>query len=298
MNILKKMSTTTNPYLVTGIDIGGSHITVALVDTRTHTIVRNSLIRKSVKSNESAEKILDEWTEAIISCKAPYCQVSDKIGIAMPGPFNYDEGISLIKNLNKYDSLYKLNVKQLLAQKLAIAAENITMMNDASCFLKGEVYSGTAKSCKTVIGLTLGTGLGSALFKDGMVHDTDMYRFPYEGASAEDYLSTRWFIDRYKALTGTVVNGVKEISTQISNNPLILSIFNEFGKNLGGVLLNYIQDYRADTVILGGNIAHAWSLFIPETNKFLTKHSINVSIVKAKLKEEAAIIGASSLCKT
>ena len=69
------------------------------------------------------------------------------------------------------------------------------MMNDASCFLKGEVFGGAAKGYNHVIGITLGTGLGSATFKNGVVYDGDLYYTPFKESTAEDYLSTRWFIN-------------------------------------------------------------------------------------------------------
>ena len=39
------------------------------------------------------------------------------IGIAMPGPFDYNEGISLIRNLGKYDSIFGVNVRQYLSSE-------------------------------------------------------------------------------------------------------------------------------------------------------------------------------------
>ena len=71
--------------------------------------------------------------------------LSPKIGIAMPGPFDYENGICYIKGLDKYESLFNLNVKEMLAQQLNIERSDIYMMNDASCFLKGEVFGGVAK---------------------------------------------------------------------------------------------------------------------------------------------------------
>jgi glucokinase len=48
-----------------------------------------------------------------------------RIGIAMPGPFDYLTGICLMKNVNKYESLYGLNIKQELSDRLGIDVQNI-----------------------------------------------------------------------------------------------------------------------------------------------------------------------------
>lgn len=188
-----------NNNIVTGIDIGGSHITTALVDLEAHAIINNSTVRCHVNSKANADQIINEWTAAIASCKANHSKTSKKIGIAMPGPFDYAKGISRIKGLDKYEALYNQNVKELIASKLQIEAKDIVMMNDASCFLKGEVFGGAARDSNNVIGITLGTGLGSATFKDGVVYDGDLFYTLYKDGTAEDYLSTRWFIKEYKS---------------------------------------------------------------------------------------------------
>jgi glucokinase len=285
-----------NNNIVVGIDIGGSHITVALVDLKEHTLIPESLVRHHVNSKGNTGEVIQTWTTAIAQCKIRYAGTSNKIGIAMPGPFDYEKGISLIKGLDKYEALYNLNVKELLANKLRIAEEDIFMMNDASCFLKGEVFGGAARNLNNVVGITLGTGLGSATYKDGVVYDGDLYYTPYEDSTAEEYLSTRWFIKRYKELSGTMVNNVKEIRERVPADETASSLFVEFGKNLGEVLAAYIKKHSARSVVIGGNIIHAWELFITETEAVLTRHTLNVSIVKAKLGEEAALLGAGSLC--
>jgi glucokinase len=285
-----------NNNIVTGIDIGGSHITVALVDLQGHSIIRDSLVRHHVNSKSNAEKIIEQWTNAISNCRASYSDPSKKIGMALPGPFDYERGISLIKDLDKYESLYNLNVKKLLAHKLEIEEEDIFMMNDASCFLKGEVFAGAAKKCNNVIGITLGTGLGSATFKDGVIYDGDLYCTNHKRGTAEDYLSTRWFIRQYKELTGVTAKNVKEIKERVPLDETAGSLFTEFGNNLGEVLATYIKRHNAEIVVIGGNIINAWELFIPETKKILNRHSLNASLTKAKLGEEASLMGAASLC--
>ena len=283
--------------IVVGIDIGGSHITAALVDLKAHAIVPGSLTRSSVDARGNAEQVIKEWTTAIVGCRTNKNGTSKKIGIAMPGPFDYEKGISLISGLDKYESLYNLNVKELLAAELGIASADIFMMNDASCFLKGEVFGGAAIDCNNVIGITLGTGVGSATFKDGIVYDGDLYVTPYKDSTPENYLSTRWFIKRYKELTGISAANVKEISGKVANDQTAASVFTEFGNNLGEVLTAYIKKHNATTVVIGGNIINAWELFINEAEKVLNNSSINVSLIKAKLGEEAALMGAGSLCK-
>ena len=285
-----------NEHIVTGIDIGGSHITAALVDLKHHEILPASLTRHHVDAKGDTGKVIDEWASAIRDCKTFDPTSSNKIGIAMPGPFDYEKGICLIRGLDKYECLFNQNVKTLLANKLGISDADIFMMNDASCFLKGEVFGGAARDCNNVIGITLGTGLGSATFKDGKIFDGDLYYTPFKDGTAEDYLSSRWFVRRYKELTGVTAKNVKELSERIDSDVHAQELFATFGKNLGEVLATYISKHNASMVVIGGNISNAWDLFIPETRGVLSGYSIKVPLVKALLGEEAALVGGASLC--
>lgn len=284
-------------YNVIGIDIGGSHITAGIVDLKSRKLVKGSVARRHVNSKGSAAEILDVWAEVIEQLFLGQPFIQKKIGIAMPGPFDYKEGICLIKGVDKFESLFNLNVKELLAEKLQIARDNILMMNDASCFLKGEIFGGAALNCDNVIGLTLGTGLGSARFHNGQTFEGNLYFSPFKGGVAEDYLSSRWFIKRYKEITGNMAKNVKELSKKISEDARIKTLFDEFGKNLGEVLYNYAQKHNCDTIVIGGNIANAWELFFPETKTILNTLSKTVAVKKAELGEEGALIGAASLWK-
>jgi|SRR5665647_1299488 len=282
-------------YKVIGIDIGGSHITAGMVDLKSREVVKDTLTRRHVNSKGSAEEIINAWAIVIDKLFNDDPQPEKKIGIAMPGPFDYEEGISMIRGLDKFEGLFGLNVKKLLAEKLKMNKEDILMMNDASCFLKGEVFGGAAFDCNNVIGVTLGTGLGSARFHDGEIYEGDLYYAPYKDATAEDYLSSRWFLKSYKELTGHDLKNVKELSEKFSEVPCINSLFIEFGKNLGHVLSSYAQKHSCETIVIGGNIIKAWELFFPDTKNILSVLQKPVSIKKALLGEESALAGAASL---
>ncbi|HEY9259456.1 ROK family protein [Chitinophaga sp.] len=278
-----------------GIDIGGSHITAALVDLSTRSIVEGSWNRTRIDSHGEAAEIISSWSAVIreVFAKAP--AGVKHIGIGMPGPFDYEQGISLMLGQHKYDALYKLNVKELLAAQLGIQPEQIRFINDAGCFLQGEVYSGAGRNYETVIGLTLGTGLGSAIYRDGVANDAGRWCSPFKDGMAEDYLSTRWFVKRYQEVSGETVPDVKALVARIAVDGSIQELFNEFATNLGTLLVDFVQDEQPEAIVIGGNIANAADLFFPLLKEILQKHDINIPLVIASLGEAAALIGAASL---
>ena len=282
-------------YRVTGVDIGGSHVTAGVVNLTTRSVIKESVLREHVNSKGSADEILKVWVQAISGLFAAHPEVKRKIGIAMPGPFNYEEGICLIKGVDKFESLFGLNVKEILAKELGVEKNDIALMNDAACFLKGEVFGGAAVGCKHVVGVTLGTGLGSAGFHDGKIYEGNLYRSPFKDATAEDYLSTRWFVRKYKEMTGDTIKSVKELCSKIDEQPRVLSLFSEFGKNLGAVLAAYVQKHPCESVVIGGNIINAWEMFFKDAKQVMDDLGQRVALRKAELGEEGALAGAASL---
>ena len=216
----------------------------------------------------------------------------DSICMAMPGPFDYEAGISLMRGQDKYENLYQLNIKDQLAQALNFPKQLIFMDNDAACFLQGEVFAGAASrySDSTVIGITLGTGLGSAVYKGGKSRNADMWCWPFKEGIAEDYLSTRWFVQRWNQLTGETIQGVKELTTHEKAS----EIFNEFGDQLATFLLDFIAAESPAAIVIGGNIAKAFEKFSPTLTSIINAKHPAIKLEQAVLGEEALLLGVVS----
>jgi glucokinase len=238
--------------------------------------------------------LITAWANVIKEVYEPVAPDEVLIGIAMPGPFDYENGICLIKDQDKFKSLYQVNLKEELAKYLAIPPTAIRFINDAAGFMKGEVFGGAAKGYQNAIGLTLGTGLGSAISINGVAKDAGLWNSPFLGGIAEDYFSTRWFVKKYEDLTGNVFAGVKELAAIAETDPYAKQIFNEFGRGLGHFLADLIKANQAEVVVLGGNISQAYHLFAPHLIDNLKAYHLDTEIKVALLNEHAALIGAAS----
>jgi len=279
-----------------GVDIGGSHITAALIDLEQRTLIQQSIKRKAVNSKEDKTTILNAWVDIINEALGSLPKENGFIGIAMPGPFDYDNGISLIKDQEKFNSLYQVNVKEELAKMLGIPASHINFINDAAGFLQGEVFAGAAKGNANVLGLTLGTGLGSSICINRKAVDADLWQSPFMNGIAEDYLASHWFLKRYQQLSNVSLDGVKELVEVVKTDHKATQVFMEFGYNLAQFLIPVIIQNKIDTIVIGGNIAQAFKEFSPELIATLRGNDIEASIRISELKEHAALIGAASVC--
>lgn len=278
-----------------GVDIGGSHVTAALIDLEKNTVVEPSLRRSKIDSSKQADEVIKDWVAVIRESLSTQNEKGLNVGIAMPGPFDYEEGISYIKGQHKYEALYEVNVKNMLAKALNQEPHTITFANDAACFLQGEVAGGIAKGRQNVMGFTLGTGFGSAWFTNGIAEDADHWHAPYLDGIAEDYLSTRWFIRRYQQLSSRKMNDVKEMADVYYTDEVVRAVFEEFGMNLGKFTRKIAEGLDVDMVVLGGNIAQALELFRSGIDKSMSDAYSVFPFERSRLGEHSALLGAVSI---
>jgi glucokinase len=284
-----------NENIVLGADIGGSHITASLVDIQNREILSSTVCRREVNSDGGAAQIISEWSEVIKSCFGGRELRNNKIGIAMPGPVDYEIGFCYIKGQNKYESLYGANLKELLGEALGIGAANIRMINDAAGFLAGEMFIGAGRGFSKVVGLTLGTGLGSALYENGTAIDADLWHTPFKDGKAEDYISAPWLLSAAANITGTHFENVRQMAEKAARDLRLQKIFEEFGNNLGAFLADFIRREKPEMVVLGGNVSRAHHLFSAGLEDRLQQEDLRIAVQVAQIGESAALVGAAAL---
>lgn len=289
-----------------GADVGGSHISTVLVDLEKKQLIENSHNQKKVDNKASAYEILNSWAKAIKETMQ-YAKNEEVagIGFAMPGPFDYKNGVALMdKSVAKYENLFGKNVGDELKELLDLPQSMpFRYLNDALAFAVGECWLGKAANYENVMAITLGTGFGSAFLTNGVpVIEGDrvpekgyVYHIPYETGIADDYFSTRWFISEFEKRTGIIYNGVKEIADKASELDEAKKLFEDFGTNIGEFLAPLLSTFEADCLVIGGNISGAYSLFGPTLHPALEKHKISIKVVISELMESAAMIGSARL---
>ena len=274
-----------------GVDIGGSHISAAEIRFRDNTAEVLNFKDSEVNTFGDLEEIISTWTTIILDAAAG--EKNFEVGIAMPGPFDYPNGISLIKDQGKMASLINQSVKLLLSESLGISPNQIQFTNDAEAFLIGESYAGAGRDFSNSIGITLGTGLGSAIKVEEVVKDAKLWTAPFKDGIAEDYLGTSWFKKYSEENFGLQIKGVKDLLNSGFEKENSSQIFETFGIALGEFLFPYLVRLQSQGVVLGGKIALASEYFLPFTFDYLKLNGYSVPIKISELGEQAALIGAS-----
>jgi len=294
-----------NKNIAIGTDIGGSHISCAAIDLVSGKIIRDTLTERSVDNQAQASDIIGTWSRALSSVleKVPRENVKG-IGFAMPGPFDYVKGICYIHGVAKYENLYGFNITDAISSSLGIHDDFlIRFMNDASSFAVGEAWAGSASRFNRSLSVTFGTGFGSA-FISNRIPIVDgpevpklgcIYHLPYKEGIADDYFSTRGLLSRYKKLSGKELSGVKELAAIAGKDKIAADLFTDFGDNAGLFLAPWLKKFRAEILVVGGNISHAYNLFGDVFENRLKKENCFCEVAISKLKEDAALLGSAYL---
>ncbi|RYJ36791.1 ROK family protein [Flavobacterium anhuiense] len=291
-----------------GLDIGGTHITAAVIDKTEMKVLDFSLCKESFDSNLPVDQVMNIWKKVIIT-SIKNSKIKDITGIAicMPGPFDYKTGICWIKDQSKYEHFYGLNVRELLLETLGFPADfPVLFENDAVCFGKGEVFKQQENLSKKVMAVTLGTGLGACFIDKGtsissgnsVPADGEIYNLTYKDSIAEDYVSARGLLSHYKSLNGIELNnGVELYNLAKKGDRLAIKVFEEMGEDLAQVVIPWIKNFTADHIIIGGKIANASDLFLSSFNNTIQESDLKVEVSISNDNEIAALLGAVSfLC--
>jgi len=259
----------TNNYVL-ALDVGGTSLKSAIISDEGRCLrgsFRTVAIDSAGDKEEVLEALITTLRKSLVDAQSMDLEVK-AIGISIPGPFDYEKGISLMTH--KFASIYRLNLRKTIIKSLGLGNKiNIIFEPDSWAFLIGEMWHGAARGYQRVIGITLGTGLGSAFTVKGhiVVEGTGippkgwLWNLPYRGGILEDWISRRGIIRRYKELTGEELD-VNEIASKgLLGDEKSLLVFRELGEILGKCLKRIALKFKPDCIVFGGQISKSFDLF-------------------------------------
>jgi glucokinase len=283
--------------LVIALDVGGTSVKSALVAPGGH--VSGKSLVTSIDSSGEAEGILSTFAQ-IIRAHLDECRTSNLLGVALgfPGPFDYAAGICLIEDVEKYAAIYRVNMRDALRTRLNLGDLPILFRNDAEAAVVGEARYGAGLDYRRLIGVTLGTGCGSAFLLNGMPVTSGpgvppngwLYPVLFHGLRADDVFSRRGLEARLRA-AGVIDLSVKDAATAARAGDIgARQVFNTFGADLGSFLNSHVVAFAAEAVLVLGRIAGAFDLFGPSL-----RQTLSVTALPGERGSEAALLGAADL---
>ena len=284
------------------MDIGGTHVTAASVVIDSGGVQLGPSYREPLDSQGSADDIVT----TLVHCARRLPEAAGRQwAIALPGPFDYEQGVGRYVGVGKFDSLNGYDLRTALTARLP-GDPTVTFCNDADAFVVGEWQAGAARGRATVAGITLGTGVGSCFLRNGVIlrqgdgippaGRVDLLQ--YAGKPLEETVSRRALRHAYAQATGqSRVPDVREIADRArQGDRAAVDVFTYTFWALGSALGTLLAEFGPDVLVVGGSIAASWDLVGPPLRAGLGgSWPSPTAIEPAQLPAQAPLLGAAYL---
>ncbi len=301
------MTGAAGPPVVPVMDIGGTHVTAALVDLGAGAVVSGTFRRDELQPGAPAGEILS----SVIGCgRGLDAPPGASWGVAVPGPFDYESGVAMFVGVGKFESLYGTDVGRALRSGLPGPAGSVKFLNDADAFLLGEWFFGAAAGHDPCVAITLGTGVGSAFLSGGFVRQdgpgvppegrVDLLQI--EGQPLEDVVSTRAIERSYRRLSGVTPQGAAEVASLARGGDRVAAevLVSAFSA-LGTALSPWLDEFGASALVVGGSMTGSWDLIGPALVGGIggtpSRPGVELTVLVAAHPEAAALLGAAAFAE-
>lgn len=306
-----------------GVDLGGTTIKFGIVSEKGKIVAKNCL---DTLADQGPEKVIKQIKKGIKELLKESKYNIEGVGIGSPGMVILKKGT--VENPPNLPGWGKIPLGSRLEKDLSIP---VFVENDANAAAVGEMIFGAGKKLDNFIMITLGTGVGGGLIINKKVYRGETgaageighmsinrdgkqcncgNRGCIEAYAGINYLSAiveeqledhkdsliyKWNREEDKKLEPKLIHDAAE-----AGDPFALEIIHELALNLGAGMSSIINLLDIGTVIMGGGVAGFGDRLFADIRESLSQRVLKsiaprVKVKEAKLKNEAGILGASSL---
>jgi len=234
---------------ILGIDLGGTHVRAGVV-SEGHL---ENIASVRIPATGSVEEVLETMYQLI----DPLVNESIKaIGIGVPSVVDIENGI--VYDVQNIPSWKVVELKKILEERYH---RPVLVNNDANCFALGEKYFGKGRKAHSMIGLTIGTGIGAGIIINDKLYPGvncgagEFGNVAYLDQYYEYYASGQFFENCYQT------NGEVVFQKAQSGDPLSIMILEELGTHIGNAIKMILYTFCPELIILGGSISKSYSFF-------------------------------------
>jgi len=282
--------------IVGALDIGGTHVSGGRVNVASASLEARSRASEPLPSAASRAELLAAISRVTRSIAEPGLT---SLGVSVPGPFDYARGISEITH--KLEGLHRVDMRSELHAVSTLDPTAIRFLNDAEAFLLGEWWAGAARGHVRAVGITLGTGLGSAFSEEGEIVRSgvgvpargELHTVEFHGSPVEQTISRAALLAAYGTSLDEGID-VEQLAHRAKlGDPPARRLFVDFGTALGEFLTPWLRAFEPSCLVVGGSIARAWDLFEDTLRAELEPIPGLQSVTAAAQLEDAPLLGAA-----
>jgi glucokinase len=306
---------------VIGVDLGGTNLRTAIVGSDGEILVKHKEATRAVDGwMKVVARLIDNIKRQLETAPQMGAEVF-AVGVGAPGVILVDKGI-VVKSPN-FPDWNNLPLKAELEKALKIP---VFIENDANAAALGEKWHGAGQNIRSMIHLTLGTGVGGGIIldnriwhgADGMAGEIGHMTLIPDGRQCtcgntgclETYASARGIVQSFReelekqrlhagdALKDVTSEKVYEAARD--GDAVAQRVMKDMGRMLGIGIASLINIFNPERVVIGGGVKDAWPLFIGATHEEIMKRAFQVpaertEIVPSLLGDDAGMIGAAAV---
>ena len=311
-----------------GIDLGGTTIKAGIVD-EDYRIVKSGAI--PTITDRGAEKLIQDMAE-LVSVLLKEAEISmdevASVGVGVPGTANKKTGImEYANNLNMKDEPFILFLKRYFKKP-------VYFTNDANAAAWGEYLAGSGKGYRSLVMVTLGTGIGGAMILDGKLYEGcnfaagEFGHFVIQCEGEPCNCGRRGCFETYASATGLIRMAKQAMETEEGRKS---SLWNLCSGETGGLnaemifkaakkgdltagqtverylyylsvgITDIINIFQPEILCIGGGVSRAGNQLLDPLKRMVDQQiytrdsQVKTEIVTATLGNDAGIIGAAML---
>lgn len=306
---------------VIGVDLGGTNLRTAIVGSDGEILDKHKEATKAVDGwVKVVARLIDNIKRQLETATRMGTEIF-AVGVGAPGVILVDKGI-VVKSPN-FPDWNNLPLKAELEKALKIP---VFIENDANAAALGEKWRGAGQDIRSMIHLTLGTGVGGGIIldnkiwhgADGMAGEIGHMTLIPDGRQCtcgntgclEMYASARGIVlsfrEELEKQKLPAAEALKEVTSEKvyqaarEGDAVARRVMKDMGRMLGIGIASLINIFNPERVVIGGGVKDAWPLFIGATHEEIMKRAFQVpaertEIVPSLLGDDAGMVGAAAV---
>jgi len=311
-----------------GIDIGGTNIKIAIVDSKGKLAFSESTSTRAEMGYEfTIKNIINLVKDSLTQSEVSVNKIGG-IGVGCPGQIDSENGI--VRALPNIPGWVNVPLAKILYDEFALPAK---IDNDVRVATLGESKFGAGRGYSNLICITVGTGIGSGIIINGqlvrgaskaageighvIVQDRNgeicgcgnvgcveaVASGPAIVKQAELYLMTGKSTKFKELAAGSPITPEIVAEAAILGDAVARKIFERTGEWIGIALSSVVNLLNPEVIIIGGGVAQAGDLLLNPIRETINKRALKISaetvkIIPAQLGNSAGVVGASLLTQS
>jgi glucokinase len=272
---------------VIGVDLGGTKVAAG----RVRSGAVEALVRRDIPAQGASSEVFDAVADAISEVSDPEVAA---IGFGAPSVVDVTEGV--VREVGNIPSWKAVPLKAMLEERFGLP---VVVDNDANVFALGELVHGAGRGCRHLVGMTLGTGLGTGVVANGRLLRGancgvgELGKSAHKGLMLQGWCASPYFPREWGATAGELHRRARD------GDPEALRAFSAYGGELAAAVALALYAYDPEVVVLGGSIASAFDLFEAGMRRgladFAYPHIVERTRIVPSELEHPAVLGAAAL---